>query len=158
LVGGCYVVKDGSQLASWGVGGQQPLDGRVIPIDYLATGFMGISHRLLERMVKELELPLLHKHIWARCYPFFESGRRKSTTGDDIYISEDWDFCDKARQIGVQPYLHTGIWLGHQGQKIWDMRDFSLYQQGLKVDKPVATEGPLFVTVEDKEVSSGNEE
>lgn len=131
LVGGCYVVKDGSQLSSAGVGGPIELDGRVISIDYLATGFMGISWRLLDRMVKELDLTLLHKGEWAECYPFFESGYRKATDnfkGIDIYISEDWDFCDKARKIGVQPYLHTGIWLGHLGGKIWDINDYGITQ------------------------------
>lgn len=109
LVGGCYAVKDGSQLSSQGKGGKPlELDGSLQEIDYLATGFMGISRRLLEKMVKELSLPLLHKEEWCECYPFFESGRCGS-----IYISEDWDFCDKAKKVGVTPYLDTSVWLTH---------------------------------------------
>jgi hypothetical protein len=137
LVGGCYVVKDGSQLASACFTSVHKLDGRVVPIDYVATGFMGFSHRLIDRMVNELKLPLLHQAIWARCYPFFESGRHwDETLKEDIYISEDWNFCNKARQLGVQPYLHTGIWLGHQGIKIWDLKDLAEHQrrQGIELE------------------------
>ncbi len=119
LVGGCYPVKRAEQLASWG---NVQLDGMIHPCDYVATGFMGISREMLQKMVEKLDLPLLHPDIGHRCYPFFESGRGKTPKGDPIYISEDWDFCDKARLAGYTPYLHTGVWLGHQGPEVWTVR------------------------------------
>lgn len=75
LVGGCYPVKQAEQLASWG---NYKIDGTVQECDYLATGFMGISLKLLEAIKDKLELPLLHPDIACRCYPFFESGRSVS--------------------------------------------------------------------------------
>ena len=58
LVGGCYPVKQAGQLASWG---NVKLDGTVQPCEYIATGFMGISHDLLKEVVKDL--PLLHPEL-----------------------------------------------------------------------------------------------
>ena len=120
LVGGCYPVKRAEQLASWGF---EKIDGTVQKCEYVATGFMGISLRLLQKMVDKLELPLLHPDIPYRCYPFFESGRSKTPKGDNIYISEDWDFCNKAKEIGVTPYLHTGVWVAHEGPTIFTVEE-----------------------------------
>jgi len=120
LVGGCYVVKDGSQLASFGWNGQVTLDGTIQEIEYLATGFMGISRKLLEKMRDELNLPQLHANEPAtKCWPFFESGAQYDRADGRIYISEDWDFCEKARKVGVKCYLDTAIRLGHIGNYVW---------------------------------------
>ena len=101
VVGGLYPVRGASQLSSYGWGGHLEVDGNVHEIEYLATGFMGISRRILEKVRSELELPLLNPNDWSTCYPFFEPGRKTDRPeGDPIYISEDWDFCEKVRQIG----------------------------------------------------------
>lgn len=131
IVGGTYVVRDGVQLAShpWNsaydiaIEGEQPFfDGKIHEIEYLATGFMGISRSVLGKMVEELNLPLLNKGEWSECYPFFESGRydRKEAP---IYISEDWDFCIKARQVGIKSYLDTSVNVGHIGDKVWRVNE-----------------------------------
>ncbi len=136
LVGGCYPVKRAEQLASWG---NVKIDGTVQLCEYVATGFMGISLKLLQGMRDKLELPLLHPDISCRCYPFFESGRGKTSGGDPIYISEDWDFCDKARQAGFTPYLHTGVWLGHEGPTIFTVEEAieNMQKSGAVKDAPV---------------------
>lgn len=127
LVGGNYVVRSGAQLAHHGKhpNGGVLLDGSLQEVDYLSTGFMGFTRGLLRRMVDELKLPLCHpedKHF--RCYPFFENGAHWYEAREQwIYRSEDWDFCDKARRIGVEPVLDTGIALGHEGWKVWRVAD-----------------------------------
>jgi hypothetical protein len=124
LIGGVYVVAGGQFFAHHG---RPPidLDNQIHPIGngYLSTGFTGISKRLLERMVKELELPLCHPTSdLFKCYPFFESGAYQYE-GQWIYRSEDWDFCDKARKLGVIPHLDTRIRLGHRKYKIYTVDD-----------------------------------
>ena len=47
---------------------------------------------------------------WCECWPFFESGRY---VPELYYISEDWDFCNKARTSGYKVYLHTGCLVDH---------------------------------------------
>jgi len=138
LVAGCYPVKQAEQLSSWG---NCKLDGMVHPCDYLATGFMGISLKMLEKMVEDLKLPLLHPDIACRCYPFFESGSSKTPQGDPIYISEDWDFCDKAEKIGVTPYLHTGVWVAHEGPTVWTVEEAieNMRKAGTITEEEIAT-------------------
>lgn len=116
VVGGLYPVTGAVYLASNNVGRPLNITGGVQEIDYLATGFMGISRVILERMRDELELPLLHKGTEFECYPFFESGRDALKK---IYKSEDYDFCDKVRAIGEKVYVHTGVQLGHEKTQIY---------------------------------------
>ncbi len=135
LVGGAYPVKDGTELACCGYGEEQPFDGRLVDCRYLATGFMGISARLIEKMVNELKMPhwnekaemmnmpLLHKGIWCETYPFFENYGRVDSPFGPIWLSEDYEFCEKAHKIGIMPKLDTGIQLSHVGQKVYSFND-----------------------------------
>ncbi len=121
IVGGCYAVRDGSQLASYGWDGI--MDGKVKEVEYLATGFMGITRKALLQIKDKLELPLLNPNDWAKCYPFFECGRYTERKGDPIYISEDWDFCEKARKAGMKTHIDTSVQVGHLGLKTYTIQD-----------------------------------
>lgn len=132
LVGGFYVVRDGSQSAHFGWDANLPVNGKVNEVEYLSTGFTGISLKMLKQMREELKLPLLNEGEHSECWPFFESGayvEREEHKGKTIfsrkkiYISEDWDFCEKARKIGVKSYCDTSILLGHIGTKKWTIDD-----------------------------------
>jgi len=138
IIGGCYPVKRAEQLASWG---NVPIDGLVHPCEYLATGFLGVSLKALNQIKDSLELPLLHPDISCRCYPFFESGVGKTSTGADIYISEDWDFCDKAHKAGIDTFLHTGVWVDHEGPTVWTVGEAieNMRKSGLVTEKGMAT-------------------
>jgi len=116
LIGGCYAVKDGTQLSSYGIekNGAIPLDREIHEVLWLASGWMGFPKSLLEDMVEKLDLPLMHKGQWSEAYPFF--AQRPFHDGKDwMWLTEDYDFCDKARQIGVKSYIDTRIWLRHVG-------------------------------------------
>ncbi len=110
VVAGAYGVANGSRLAIRGVEDQLKIDGGIHEVEYVSTGFMGISRKCLEKIRDDLKLPLLHKGEWCECYPFFESGRYEP---EMFYISEDWDFCNKARQAGYKVYFHTGCLVDH---------------------------------------------
>lgn len=136
LVGGVYAVRANTQLAHYGKNGGIKLDGKIQEVEFLSTGFTGISKKLLKKMVDELPLPLLNEKDWAKCYPFFETGRYIDETYK-IYISEDWDFCNKARKVGVNPCLDTSILLGHIGNQVFTPDGVEKYQKGIGV-KPHA--------------------
>ena len=73
LIAGCYAIKGAMTLTSSGDGKESlRLDGTIKEVKYLATGFMGISRNLLEKMKVGLELPLLHEGVDMEAYPFFE--------------------------------------------------------------------------------------
>ncbi len=127
LIGGTYVVRSGKFLAHWGDNGKVILGGEtpIRPIRFLSTGFMGISKTLLRRMVDQLEMPICHPSLPIfRCYPFFESGAKWFEDNKEwIFMSEDWDFCEKARKVGTVPYLDSSILVGHAGDKVWTTDD-----------------------------------
>ena len=123
VIGGIYPVRGAYQLASYGWGGQLPVDNEIREVEFLATGFMGISRRILEKMRDDLPLPMLNPNDWSKCYPFFEARRTMAEErvrgGDPIYISEDWDFCQKVRLIGSKVYADCGVQVGHIREQLY---------------------------------------
>ncbi len=110
VIAGAYSVANAERLAVRGFEHSVRIDGTIHEVEYVSTGFMGISRKCLEKLVIDQKLPLLHKGEWCECFPFFESGRYEKEL---FYISEDWDFCNKARQSGFKVYLHTGVLVDH---------------------------------------------
>ncbi len=112
IIGGGYIMRDGGHFANRTWEPMKP-DGEIHEVEYVSTGFLAITRKALEQIQKKLDLPLLHQGVINKeCYPFFESGRDR-TGRHAFYISEDWDFCDKAREAGLRVYWHTGVLVGH---------------------------------------------
>jgi SAM-dependent methyltransferase len=115
-VGGLYPVRGGTFLAQRGWNGKFHISGNLEEVQFVSTGFVGISRSILEKITKDM--PLLNKGSWSECYPIFEDGRF-----EDIFISEDWDFCNKVRQAGAKVYAHTGIQLLHLKERIYTTQE-----------------------------------
>ena len=77
----------------------------------VATGFMMIQRRVFE-VLKEAHPEWEHKdtNTDERMYSFFDF---KSTPGG--YIGEDFNFCDRVREQGMDIWLDPTIKLGHMG-------------------------------------------
>ena len=116
VVGGLYPVRGGTFLAQRGWNGQFHISGNLEEVQFVSTGFLGISRKILEEITKNM--PVLNKESWSECYPVFEDGRY-----EDIFISEDWDFCNKARQAGAKVYAHTGIQLQHLKERAYPTQE-----------------------------------
>lgn len=122
LVGGLFAVRGGTALSSCDTAGTVYLDGTIKVFEYIATGFMGISRKLLEKMRDEIPLPLLHpKNL--KFWPFFEEKQYPDRDGEGIFLSEDYDFCEKARKVGVKSHIDTSIQLGHLGERVYTLED-----------------------------------
>lgn len=132
VIGGAYSVASGDRLAIRGWTENIIVDGRIVEVEYISTGFFGISRKALElirdkcsktykdqngNFVTTQGLPLLHKGDWCEEYPFFESGATNLSL-EPFYISEDWDFCNKAREAGLKVYFHTGCLVDHAKQNV----------------------------------------
>lgn len=95
----------------------------------VSTGFMAIHREVLERMVKAVKpdgdpmFPLCHKDASWKFYPFFSFEPIKKADGNWIYGSEDWTFCLKAKQLGIDTWLDPSLFLGHKGEYVYDLRD-----------------------------------
>jgi len=140
IIGGVYPVRSGTDWSHYFEGGIAPKGLGVHEIRFLSTGFMGISKYALQKIVKEYKypdgtpMPLLHPNTEGyRSYPFFESKWAHQNQPDndgtlDYWLSEDWDFCEKARQIGVKIYADTSIQLGHWREHLFTGKDVKQVQ------------------------------
>jgi hypothetical protein len=138
FVGGLYGVRDSRHFAQWNKSGFD-IDGTVKPIDWVATGFSGVTRKLLQKMVKELDLPLLHKGEPVEFYPFGEQQRYKTPEGNDMWLSEDYDFCNKVRKVKEKSYLDTRVTVGHIGTKLITCKDVMANLQKEKEENNIPT-------------------
>jgi len=84
-----------------------------VPVRYLATGFMAVSRKVFEKLAETL--PLCHKGEYWEFWPFFMPFTWPDERFENIYLSEDYAFCQRARDAGFEVWLDPTIRLGHQG-------------------------------------------
>ncbi len=118
LVGAPYKMRDGKMSAGSPVRGLEPLRAEV---DYLAGGFMAVHRRVFEALVPTLQL--CHEGRGERAFYPFYLPMIKEINGSHIYLSEDWAFCERAREAGFQPILDPSIRLIHHGDKGYEMEE-----------------------------------
>jgi len=131
LVGGIFAVRGGTQPSSYAYNAVYHLDGKINEFEYLSSGFMGISRKLLKKMVDEIPLPFLHPKD-LKFWPFFEEKQYPDREGEGIFLSEDYDFCEKARSVGIKTYVDSSIQLGHLGEYVFTLTDVIRHQKGIR--------------------------
>lgn len=91
-------------------------------VRYVSTGCMGIRRRVFEKMIEKEIVHLCHPET-QKFYPFF-CPMEYNLNGKWIYLSEDWAFCQRARELGFKVHCDFGTKLGHIGPKVYDFDDF----------------------------------
>lgn len=120
--------------------------GEPIEIIYASTGFMAIHRKVLEDLAKDL--PLCNPGDNSELYPFFQPrafdhGESEEVTGSGWeYLSEDWAFCELARQKGYKIHLAPTVQVGHQGLRTFWVNDLS--QKTVDRTYAVVTEGKSY--------------
>jgi hypothetical protein len=88
-------------------------DKPLIEVDFAGTGFWLMSRECVEKMVaayKDTE----HDAGGFTAWDLFGTGVRHADDGP-FYISEDYDFCQKWRDIGGKVLMDTSVRLSHWG-------------------------------------------
>ena len=80
--------------------------GEIVPVDFLPTGATLISRRCLEAMFAVFPRP----YMWGIDVAPVSDG----AGGSLPQVSEDYVFSLRAKTIGYQPWLHTGLWCKHE--------------------------------------------
>ena len=106
--------------------------GSIIEVMYISAGCMAVKRRVFEKMIEAEMVHLCHPDS-AKYYPFF-IGQEKVLNGKWTDLSEDWSFCEKARQLGFRVWCDTTIKLHHIGLKTYDWDDF-LMPKKIKTDE-----------------------
>lgn len=89
---------------------------KLVEADYVSTGCMLTKREVITDMINaypelEYEENLTGTKLWAFYMPFiFDNGDFRE------YLSEDWAFCQRARDIGHSVWVHGGIQCGHWGE------------------------------------------
>lgn len=122
FMAGLYVRKGKPEFAAkfaqpgtfpFGVGGGQ------VPMQYVGMGFTLVRAELYRRIESGLGLKRIGGGYEGReIVPYF----LPLADGQKGYLSEDYSFCLRARQVGIIPYADTTIRVGHVGRYTytWD--------------------------------------
>ena len=125
IVAGVYVTRsmDRTFPTSFTKDGEElfmAFDHTPVEVEYVATGFMATHRRVFERLAEDL--PLLHPKDF-KFYPFYLPMIVNNAEGDPIELSEDWAFCERAKQAGFKCYVDPAIRLGHRGTFTYRVED-----------------------------------
>lgn len=99
---------------------------RVVECQYVATGFFAVHREVLEAIRATLPLTT-HGH-----FPFFEAPTVTHEDGRVENLSEDYDFCEKARRLGFRVWADLRPQLTHHGTHLFTLGDamFRLPERG----------------------------
>lgn len=93
-------------------------------VDYVATGFLLISRKVFETMATVMpelkyndDINSLNEEQRKHCYAFFDCG-----IVGDRYLSEDYMFCHRTKQLGYQVYCDVSLPLNHIGTCVFQGR------------------------------------
>ena len=125
LIGGFYRLKqafdeddDNAFAVRWGESGELKMDD-IVEVQYVSSGCVLYKRSFIEDMVKQH--PELHyknnvdgEDRWALYQPFIYK---------EEYLSEDWAFCQRAKDKGYKIWLHGGVRCDHFGIKNYSFKE-----------------------------------
>jgi hypothetical protein len=99
------------------------LDGSIIPMKYIATGFMLVPKKVAKMMIlKYQDLEYINDSN-EKSYNLYNT-MVTDFNGVKRWLPEDFSFCQRARDIGIELYCHTGLVLSHIGEHIYDLKGY----------------------------------
>ena len=90
-------------------------------VKYLSTGCMLYKRTFVEKLVEQYPDLWYYENMTGRTIPALYM----PYIYQDEYLSEDWAFCQRARDRGHKIWLHSGVQCGHWGLKNYAMADLA---------------------------------
>lgn len=110
---------------------------KLVPVKWGATGFMAAHRRVFERLASRPDMTICDVlHPW-HFRPFYLPFIYDDPDGGHVLLSEDYAFCERARQEGFEVWLDPTVRLGHIGDYMYRLEDM--------VQKPLPA-GPMRLT------------
>lgn len=118
----------------------QTPERRPVEYQYLATGFWAVHRDVMEAMVGAEfvdaygthRMDLVELGADRPFYPMFQPFVCREEDGRLHYLSEDWAYCNRARQLGFRAWVDLSIILIHMGEYPYTVRDLkTLAEPGL---------------------------
>ena len=134
VVAGVYMLKNGRDYSGVFAKGVDrvvfgPAAPALYPMMYASAGFLRIKAGVLRQMIEELKLPECHFGSTKGIYPFFLPLCVPDGRGGTRYLTEDYSFSHRMRQIGITPMADTSIRLVHYGKYGFTYEDLNPRQR-----------------------------
>lgn len=93
-----------------------------VEVPFASTGFMAVTRPPLEAL--RATLPLCHES-WGESafWPFYMPYVVEWPGDGHVYLSEDWAFCQRAKDEGFKVWLDPSIRLDHHGDYAYQLED-----------------------------------
>jgi len=127
IVGGLYPKKCEGPL-KWvcnALPHRPPIDERgLLSLRHIGTGFMLIERRVFQSMMawRGYELRYYEDEIDRPLWNFFNMPLVKDDKGKPRLVSEDWNFCNRVRELGFTVYADTHVILKHIGTAVFPLK------------------------------------
>jgi hypothetical protein len=138
VIAAAYPTADASHLAVRTLGetairfgpDEPPLEMR-----HVSTGFFAVHRRVIAAMVEHL--PECNSNTDWRFWPLFGFGWEPDpAAGGYNNLSEDYWFCNKARDLGFRVYLDVSIAIGHDVLARLNVINYQLVHRALRGEVP----------------------
>ncbi len=90
---------------------------------YVGAGFLLVHRRVFDAVQQLFSLPACNAQFGQPCVPYFLPMVVQDSGGKYVYLSEDFAFCERARQASYHLMLDTSIRLGHVGKYTYAWED-----------------------------------
>lgn len=126
--------------------GQVPDKDGVVSVREAGTGFMMIHRKVFEQMIEKFSDEMRYEADMGDSqaprtimYDFFSVGVRHDTlAGYKRFLSEDWYFCQRWREMGGKILMHTKVQCGHIGQFVYPGNPQDIIETGEILKKAMA--------------------
>lgn len=88
--------------------------GGLLELLYSGLGFLHVRREVYQKMIDQLELPVCNERFGRPLVPFFQPLIKTDRQGP-WYLTEDYAFCERARQCGYRIMADSRIRLEHFG-------------------------------------------
>jgi FkbM family methyltransferase len=102
-------------------------DGRVVKMKYIPTGFMLIPRKVALKMINHYKDLAYKDNKIGMCWNMFGCLMDKDEEGNQIFLPEDFSFCKRLTEIGINIHADTAVQLGHLGTYLYTLQGY--YEQ-----------------------------
>jgi hypothetical protein len=130
LVGALYAKRGKREFACSFLPGSGEITlgegGGPVEVRYIGTAFLLTHRRVYEDVARTFDLPVCNARFQVPAVPYFLPMVLRDPPADHWYLSEDWSFCERARQAGHKVMVDTAIRLWHFGRYGYGWEDVAV--------------------------------
>lgn len=129
LVGALYAKKGLRKLACNLLPGTKNIQfgakGGLFEVLYCGVGCLFVRRDCYRAIQEKLQLPVCNQRFGKRIIPFFQP----MVVDQDWYLTEDYAFCERARQCGFKIMVDTSIRTSHHGSYGYTWEDIVIERE-----------------------------